>query len=156
VDFHAPLIGLILLLLMVSTMEVARGIMEKVLLRRQYNAMLLHAGSPFPRHPPRTRHEICLTTRRQMTGFIATSADPPPVNGVAAEMPHLPVALSPPVEAAHVKKPGIKSSPYRGVTLFRPTMKWRAQVRSQSVFTVGRITGGITCQSTYTLKSLPP
>lgn len=27
------------------------------------------------------------------------------------------------------KKTGAKSSAYRGVTLFRPTMKWRAQVR---------------------------
>lgn len=27
------------------------------------------------------------------------------------------------------KRSSTKSSPYRGVTLFKPTMKWRAQVR---------------------------
>lgn len=60
-------------------------------------------------------------------------ADPPPNLPVAVEMPDLPAAGevdSAPLEkpGKPVKKAGAKSSPYRGVTLFRPTMKWRAQV----------------------------
>ncbi len=52
-------------------------------------------------------------------------------------MPELPEVKSEaecPTEA--VKKAANKSSSFRGVTLFRTTMKWRAQVDYQSIFTI--------------------
>lgn len=48
-------------------------------------------------------------------------------------MPQLPEPVSSQIPVEAVRKPGTKSSAYRGVTLFRPTMKWRAQVRSAEV-----------------------
>ena len=90
--------------------------------------------------------------------WLMLVADPPTDlrTAVKAEMPSLPspgeVVSAP--EAARTKKTGAKSSPYRGVTLFRPTMKWRAQVSSQQSKAFCSLMYVFICQATRTTRVL--